>query len=154
MSNPAVKAAVLQKYPPRRRPMPESVKAGKCMETISCLKEILSNLKPGVSGGFGGLRNEHLRAAAQNWDGREERQMEEFSLSYVNGSLPPWWYQIWGSVTSFPLFKTAVGIKSSLLRILHRLVIRANISVLREYLEPCQVALMPGGGACSSALSG
>ena len=156
MSNPAVKAAVLQKYPPRRRPMPESVKAGKCMETISCLKEILSNLKPGVSGGFGGLRNEHLRAAAQNWDEREESQMEEFSLSYVNGSLPPWWYQIWGSVTSFPLFKTAeqdpsvlrpVGVKSSLLRILHRLVIRANISVLREYLEPCQVALMPGGGA-------
>ena len=136
--------------------MPESVVAGQCMETISCLKETLSNLKPGVSGGFGGLRNEHLQAAAQNWDEREEGQLEEFSLSYLNGSLPPWWYQIWGSVTSFPLYKTAeqdpsvlqpVGVKSSLLRILHRLVVRTNIGALREYLEPCQVALMPGGGA-------
>ena len=156
MSDPVVKAAVLDKYPPRRRPMPESVVAGHCMETISCLKETLSNLKPGVSGGFGGLRNEHLRAAAQNWDEREEGQLEEFSLSYLNGTLPPWWYQIWGSVTSFPLYKTAeqdpsvlrpVGVKSSLLRILHRLVVRTNIGALREYLEPCQVALMPGGGA-------
>ena len=109
-----------------------------------------------MSGGFGGLRNEHLRAAAQNWDEREEGYLEEFSLSYLNGLLPPWWYQIWGSVTSFPMFKTVeqdpsvlrpVGVKSSLLRVLHRLVVKANTGALWEHLEPCQVALMPGGGA-------
>ena len=63
---------------------------------------------------------------------------------------------MWGSVTSVPLFKTAeqdpsvlrpVGIKSSFLPVLHRQVVRANTGALRDYLEPCQVALMPGGGA-------
>ena len=60
MSDPLVKAAVLQKYPARTQAMPDSVLAGTCMETISCLRETFSNLRPGVSGGFGGLRNEHL----------------------------------------------------------------------------------------------
>ena len=156
LADPVVKAAVLEKYPPRRQEMPDSVIAGTCMETISCLKETLSNLQPGVSGGFGGLRNEHLRAAAQNWEEREEAQLEEFGLSYLNGLLPPWWYRIWGSVTSFPLYKTAakdpsvlrpVGVKSSLLRVLHRLVVKANTGAMREHLEPCQVAMMPAGGA-------
>ena len=40
-----------------------------------------------------------------------------------------------------------VGIKSSFLRQLHRQVVKANTSALREHLEPCQVALMPSGGA-------
>ena len=155
-SDPLVRAAVLAKYPARSHHMPDTVLAGTCMETLSCLKQILSNLQPGVSGGFGGLRNEHLRAAAQQWDEREEGVFEEFALSYLNGGLPPWWYRVWGSVTSVPLFKTAeqdpsvlrpVGVKSSLLRVLHRQVVRANTGALRDYLEPCQVALMPGGGA-------
>ena len=60
MSDPLVKAAVLRKYPARTQAMPDSVLAGTCLESISCLRETLSNLKPGVSGGFGGLRNEHL----------------------------------------------------------------------------------------------
>ena len=62
----------------------------------------------------------------------------------------------WGSITSVLLFKSAeqdpsvlhpVSVKSSFLRVLHRLVVRANTGALRDYLEPCQVALMPGGGA-------
>ena len=102
------------------------------------------------------MRNEHLRAAAKHWEDSEEEVFEMFSLSYLNGHLPPWWYAVWGSVTSVPLFKTAeqdpsvlrpVGIKSSFLCQLHRQVVKANTSALREHLEPCQVALMPSGGA-------
>ena len=63
---------------------------------------------------------------------------------------------MWGSVTSIPLYKTElkeateirpVGVKASLIRTLHRRVVLANKGALREYLEPVQVALMPGGGA-------
>ena len=53
------------------------------------------------------MRNEYLRAAAQHWEERKEGMFQEFSLSYLNGHLPPWWYKVWGSVTSVPLFKTA-----------------------------------------------
>ena len=145
---------MLAKYPARSHPMPDTVLAGTCLETLSNLRLTLSNLQPGVSGGFGGLRNEHLRAAAQHWEEREEEVFEVFALSYLNGNLPPWWFRVWGSVTSVPLFKTAeqdpsvlrpVGIKSSLLRVLHRQVVQANTGALRDHLEPCQVALMPGG---------
>ena len=154
MADPRVRAAVLAKYPARSHAMPDTVLVGTCMETLSNLRLTLSNLQPGVSGGFGGLRNEHLRAAAQHWEEREEDMFEVFALSYLNGNLPPWWYRVWESVTSVPLFKTAeqdpsvirpIGIKSSLLRVLHRQVVQANTSALRDHLEPCQVALMPGG---------
>ena len=61
-----------------------------------------------------------------------------------------------GSVNSAPLYKTIeqnpseirpVGIKASLIRILHKRVVQANKGALRDYLEPCQVALMPGGAS-------
>ena len=79
---------------------------GTCMDSIPCLKETLFNLEPGVSGGFGGLRNEHLRCAAENWDNIEMYRLEDFSLRYLNGELPPWFYKVWGSVSTVPLFKS------------------------------------------------
>ena len=80
-------------------------------------------------------------------------------MAYLNGKLPPWVFKVWGSVSSVPLYKTVemdpseirpVGIKASLIRTLHRRVVQANKGALREYLEPCQVALMPAGGAVLS----
>ena len=139
--------------------MPNSVVEGTCLERVPGLRDTLLNLQPGVSAGFGALRHEHLRCAAQNWEEGEEEQLEQFSLAYLNGKLPPWLYKVWGSVSSVPLFKTEerdptelrpVGIKASLLRTLHRRVVQANKGALREYLEPCQVALMPAGGAVLS----
>ena len=55
-----------------------------------------------------------------------------------------------------PLFKSAeqdpslirpVGIKSSFVRTLHKRVVTDNRGALREYLEPQQLALAPGGAA-------
>ena len=156
MGNAIVKEAVRAKYPPRSHPMPDTVTPGSCLERVPSLRDTLLNLQPGVSSGFGALRHEHLRCAAQHWEEREEDTLEQFALAYLNGKLPPWVYKIWGSVSSVPLFKTIeqspseirpVGIKASLVRVLHRRVVQANKGVLRDYLEPCQVALMPGGAA-------
>ena len=54
ITNPLVEEAVKAKYPPRSHPMPDSVTAGSCMESMSELKETLLNLQPGVSSGFWG----------------------------------------------------------------------------------------------------
>ena len=156
IGNPIVRTALKEKYPPRSHQMPDTVLAGTCLEIVPSLRDTLLNLQPGVAAGFGALRHEHLRCAAQHWEEGEEGELEQFALAYLNGKLPPWIYKVWGSVTSVPLYKSAdqspseirpVGIKSSLVRILHRRVVQANKGALREYLEPCQVALMPGGAA-------
>ena len=44
-------AAMLAKYPARSHNMPDTMLAGTCMESLSGLKQTLSNLQPGVSGG-------------------------------------------------------------------------------------------------------
>ena len=159
MANPIVREAVKAKYPERSHPMPDSVLEGTCLESVPGLRDTLLKLPPGVSAGFGALRHEHLRCAAQHWEAGEEEELEQFALSYLNGKLPPWVFKVWGSVSSVPLYKTVemdpyeirpVGIKASLIRTLHRRVVQANKGALREYLEPCQVALMPAGGAVLS----
>ena len=86
--------------------MPDTVTPGSCLERVPSLRDTLLNLQPGVSSGFGALRHEHLRCAAQHWEEREEDTLEQFALAYLNGKLPPWVYKIWGSVSSVPLFKT------------------------------------------------
>ena len=80
--------------------MPNSVVEGTCLERVPGLRDTLLNLQPGVSAGFGALRHEHLRCAAQHWEEGEEEQLEQFSLAYLNGKLPPWLYKVWGSVSS------------------------------------------------------
>ena len=113
-------------------------------------------MEPGVAAGFGCLRNEHLRCAAQNWEDNEFAHLEEFSLKYLNGDLPPWVYKVLGSVSTVPLFKSAeqdpsmirpVGIKSTFVRVLHKRVVTDNLAALCLYLEPQQLALAPGGAA-------
>ena len=156
MSNPAVMSAMQAKYPPRSHDMPRSVHRGTCMDSLPCLKETLLNLDSGVAAGFGGLRNEHLRCAAQHWDENDISVLEDFCLKYLNGSLPPWFYKVWESQSTVPLFKRAdqnpnqirpVGIKSSFVRVLHKEVVKDNRGALRDYLEPQQLALAPGGAA-------
>ena len=156
MSNTVVKDAMQSKYPPRSHDMPHSVQRGICVESLPCLKITMLNLESGVAAGFGGLRNEHLRCAAQHWDDNDFCVMEEFSIKYLNGNLPPWFYKVWGSVSTVPLFKSSdqdpsqvrpVGIKNSFVRTLHKEVVKDNRPALREYLEPQQLALAPGGAA-------
>ena len=82
-------------------------------------------------------------------------RLEEFSMLYLTGALPPWFYKVWGSVTTVPLFKTRerrsevlrpVGIMTPLIRSLHSYVIRQNRAVLTQFLEPQQLCLSLSGG--------
>ena len=72
---------------------------------------------------------------------------------YLGSHLPPWWYKVWGSVTTVPLFKTVeretvrpVGVRNPLIRTLHSRVIRENRATLNAFLEPEQLALSQAGG--------
>jgi hypothetical protein len=136
--------------------MPASVLKGTAMDSLPCLKEVLLDLKPGKSGGFGGMKNEYLRCAGQNWDEREIGAFEEFGLRYLNVTLPPWFYKVASSVSTVALFKSAtqdptlirpVGVKSSAIRLLHGEVMTFNRGALREHCEPQQLCFTPGCGA-------
>ena len=74
-------------------------------------------------------------------------------MLYLTGALPAWFYQVWGSVTTVPLYKTRdrvslrpVGIMNPLIRTLHSLVIRENRAALTNFLEPQQLCLSLSGG--------
>ena len=156
MEDPVVRTTMLSKYPSRSRDIPSSVVRGKAVDSLPCLREVLLNLKPGKSGGFGGMRNEFLRCAAQNWDNRELGAFEDFCLLYLNVELPPWFYKVASSVSTLALFKSAakdnqmirpVGVKSSWIRLIHGEVMVSNRRVLREHLEPQQLCFTSGCGA-------
>ena len=151
--DPAIRAALQAKYTQRGRDLPTHVYKGQCMDRMEGLKEDLLGLDVGVAPGFGGLRNEHLRCLGEVWDDHKFEVLETFSLKYVNGELTPWFYKVWGSVSTFPLFKNSlrdtlrpVGVKSSLVRTIHK-VVKKNRSPLTEFLEPEQLALSQAGGA-------
>ena len=63
-------------------------------------------LETGVSPGFGGLRNEHLRVLVELWGEKEMGMLETFSLKYLNSQIEPWFYKVLESVMTVPLFKT------------------------------------------------
>ena len=134
--------------------MPSHIYKGQCMDRMEGLKEDMLGLDIGVAPGFGGLRNEHLKCLGEVWDDYKFRCMETFCLRYVNGDLTPWFYKVWGSVSTFPLFKNSlrdslrpVGVKSSLVRTIHKKVVLKNRGPLTEVLEPEQLALSKAGGA-------
>ena len=148
-----VMEALRSKYPERGRNLPGSVSMGKCLDSLSCLKESILDLETGVAPGFGGLGNEHLRTLAEVWGEEEMSLLESFSLRYLNAELEPWFYRVWESVMTVPLFKTEdketlrpVGVKSSLIRTLHKRVVRDNRAAITSFLEPQQVALSKAGG--------
>ena len=152
LGDPAVRAALQTKYKPREKDIPLTVTRGECLQSLGGLKESLLELGTGVSPGFGGLRNEHLRCLAEAGEEEDLRSLEAFSLKYLNGEFPPWFSKVWNSVATVPLYKPdgnlrPVGIKPSFIRELHKAVVRGNRGVLTSYLEPQQMALTQAGGA-------
>ena len=95
------------------------------------MRESLLELHTGVSPGFGGLRNEHLRCFAELGEEDDLGTLESFSLKYLNGEFPPWFSKVLNSASNVPLYKPddsvrPVGIKSSFVRYLHKGVLRAT----------------------------
>ena len=152
MGDPAVRQALQGKYKPRIKDIPSSVTKGDCVQSMGGLRDSLLELQTGVSPGFGGLRNEHLRCFAETAEEEDMCFLERFSIKYLNGEFPPWFSKVWNSVSTVPLYKPdgslrPVGIKPSFIRDLHKGVVKANRGVLADFLEPQQMALSPAGGA-------
>ena len=139
--DPAVMEALRSKYVERGRDLPASVTRGQPVDNVSGLKDALLALGTGTSPGTGGMRGEFLTCLAEVWDEEEMSRLEDFSMLYLTGALPPWWYKVWGSVTTVPLYKTRereslrpVGVMNPLIRTLHSLLIKemmTGISVAR-----------------------
>ena len=121
--------------------MPASVTRGECLESMPGLRESILSLLPGLSPGFGGLRNKHLWVLAEVWGGQSMRLLETFFLRLLNAELPPWFQTMWGSVTTIPMFKNEkkesirpVGVKASLSRLIENRVVTAKRDSLTTYL--------------------
>ena len=93
------------------------------------MKDTLLNLGTDTSPGTGGMRFGRTEA----WP--------DFSMLYLTGTLPPWFYKVWGGVTTVSLFKTRerqslrpVGVMTPLIRTLHSHVIIENRVALTKFL--------------------
>ena len=155
LDSPATMATLKSKYPARARPMPATITKGQCVDNLGGLREAMLGLERGPSSGPGGLRNEHLISLAEVWGEGEVERLQEFGLLYLNSSLPPWFYRVWGTVTTVPLHKTnqreedklrPVGVAPSMVRLLDKFAATQNRQVLQQHLEPQQLALSPAGG--------
>ena len=151
--DPAIMAGLKSKYVARSRELPATVTVGQPVDGVYGLKEYLLNLPTGTAPGMGGMRGEFLTCLAEVWQEGEMAKLEDFSMLYLTGALPAWFYQVWGSVTTVPLYKTRdrislrpVGIMNPLIRSLHSLVIRENRAALTNFLEPQQLCLSLSGG--------
>ena len=122
-------------------------------ENLNGLRESLLQLERGKSPGAGGLRPEFLFILAEMMTEAQMDLFEEFGMRYLGGELPPWFYEVWLSVTTVPLFKNEkkdtvrpIGIRNPLVRDLHKTVVAQNKAAFVDYLEPEQLAMSVAGG--------
>ena len=60
----------------------------------------------GKSPGTGGMRPEYLKVLAEEMTNEQFHLLESFGMKYLCGNLPPWFYEVWLTVMTVPLFKT------------------------------------------------
>ena len=87
MDDPQVQAALQAKYPRRGRDLPAAVTRTQCMDRLD-MKDSLLKLDPGVSPGFGGLRNEHLRCLAETWEQQDMALLDSFGQASWHQIFP------------------------------------------------------------------
>ena len=152
VEDPAVLAMLKSKYPARGKPLPARVTKGQCVDGLAGLRESLLKLEPGVSPGTGGMKAEYLITLAERLEDQEMDLMEEFGMKYLRGDLPLWFYPVWLTVQTVPLFKTEqkntlrpVGVRNPLLKLWHRQVVIQNKQELKRYMEPQQIACTEAG---------
>ena len=108
----------------------------------------------GTAPGTGGLRCEFLHVLGDQLGDHHMRLLQDFGMRYLHGELQPWFYVVWLSVQTVPLFKTGgmdtvrpIGIRNPLPKASHRESIKQNKEELVEYLEPQQLAMSQAGAA-------
>ena len=104
VEDPAVLEMLQSKYPARGRPLPARVTRGQCVDNLSGLRESLLKLEPGILPGMGGMKADYLTVLAQRMEDDEMELLEEFGMRYLNGELPTWFYPVWLTVQTVPLF--------------------------------------------------
>ena len=107
MEDAQVMAQVAAKYPPRGRPLPARVPKGQPVEHLRCLRDRLKALQPGSAPGCGGMRPEYLRVLGNYLEEPDMMILEEFGMSYLQGDLPKWFYPLWLTVQTVPIFKNS-----------------------------------------------
>ena len=152
MNDPAVLAQVAAKYPARGRPLPDKVPKGQPVEHLRGLRDSLKALLPGSAPGCGGMRPEFLKVIGEDMEEEDMLVLEEFGLAYLQGDLPKWFYPIWLTVQTVPIFKTSgrcavrpLGLRTPLLKVFHKQVVVQNITEVKEYLEPQQLGMSISG---------
>ena len=76
------------------------------LDNLAGLRESLLELEPGISQGTGGKKAEYLAVLAQRMEDQDMELLEEFGIKYLKGGLPEWFYSVWLSLQTVPLFKT------------------------------------------------
>ena len=154
VSDPGIQEQVKKKYPDRKVVFSVEVTKDSPVENLKGLRDSLLSLRKGVSPGTGGLRPEFLKTLAEIMDPTQMSLLEDFGMRYLRGDLPAWFYKVWLSVQSVPLFKDIqqeairpIGIRNPLLKSFHREAVSANKHELIEYLEPQQIGMSEGGAA-------
>ena len=116
------------------------------IDSFQDLKESLLSLEPGKSPGSGGMRPEYLVALGERLEPEEIILLEQFSMSYVRGELPAWFYKLWSTMLAVPLYKSEekdscrpLAIRHTLTRLWHGEVARQNKGQVRNFLEPQQL---------------
>ena len=52
------------------------------------------------------MRPEFLRVLGEDMEEEDMAILEEFGLAYLQGDLPKWFYPVWLTVQTVPIFKT------------------------------------------------
>jgi hypothetical protein len=152
--DPDVQEQLQAKHPPRIQPMPASVVRGQAVANLRGLRDALVKLERGVSPGCGGCRAEYLTLLGERMEEGDMRVLEEWGLAYIQGELPPWFYCVALSMQTVALYKKVeqeavhpLGLRHTLIKTLHREVVRDSRPAIREFLEPQQLVLSPAGAA-------
>ena len=84
----------------------------------------------------------------------EIQLLERFSLAYIRTELPSWFYKVWLTLQTMALLKTAertevrpLGLRNSLVKVIHREVMAQSKMEIRDYLEPVQLGQSVAGAA-------
>ena len=152
MTDAAIQEQVAAKYLPRGRTLPERVLQTQPVDHLHGLREALQSLEEGSAPGSGGLWPEFLQVLGHKMEEDEMILLEELGMHYLRGDLPHWFYCVWLTVQTVPLFKTSeqstvrpLGLRNPLLKVFHRLVVRENREEVVTYLEPQQLGMSVGG---------
>jgi hypothetical protein len=157
-SDPTIIEALSAKYPPRSRELPLKVIKGQAVESMQTLKDSFLSLSSGVAPGTGQLRPEFLSSLAEVWEegSTSWEMLQNFSLRYINGTLPAWFYKCAMTVETVGMYKTAdkdpaiirpIGMRNPFIKVLHKEVMIQNKDVISDYLEPQQLGMSVAGGA-------